>query len=86
MPHFGGRRWWMCCPAVVGGRPCGRRVRKLFLPLGGRIFACRKCYDLTYKVCQESHKFDDLYRKMAGTMGCDVRTAKRALDMLAGQS
>jgi hypothetical protein len=85
MPYFGGRRWWLCCPAAVGGRACGRRVRKLFLPPGGRVFACRKCHGLTFTACQKSHRYDSLYRKMAATMGCDVREAKRALDMLAGR-
>ena len=29
-PHFGGLRWWFVCPHL------NRRVRKLYLPLGGR--------------------------------------------------
>ncbi len=39
--HYGGHREWFACPA----RGCGRRVAKLY---GGRIFACRHCYDLAY--------------------------------------
>jgi hypothetical protein len=31
-PHFGGSRWWFVCPRT------DRRVRKLYLPLGGRHF------------------------------------------------
>src|SRR5262245_27340942 len=29
-PRFGGRRWWFVCPLVAGGRPCSRRVGKLY--------------------------------------------------------
>jgi hypothetical protein len=38
-PHFGGLRWWFTCPLVVEGRPCGRRVAKLYLPPGGATTA-----------------------------------------------
>jgi hypothetical protein len=54
--HFGGTRWWFTCPLVVHGRVCARRVGKLYLPPGGRYFACRRCYELTYTSCQESDK------------------------------
>jgi hypothetical protein len=40
-PHFGGLRWWFLCPLSVEGRPCCRRVGKLYLPPAGRHFACR---------------------------------------------
>ena len=53
-PHFGGYRWWLTCPLVVRGRPCLRRVRKLYIPPSGLYFGCRQCHDLTYKSCQES--------------------------------
>jgi hypothetical protein len=32
--RFGGVRWWGRCPLAVGGRPCQRRVCKLYLPPG----------------------------------------------------
>jgi hypothetical protein len=54
-PHFGGRRWWFVCPLVIDGRPCNRRAGKLYLPPDGRYFGCRRCYDLTYTSCQQSH-------------------------------
>jgi hypothetical protein len=52
-PRFGGLRWWFVCPLIVGGRPCERRVGKLYLPPGARYYGCRRCYGLTYKSCQE---------------------------------
>ena len=56
--HFGGVRWWFRCPLAVNKTPCGRRAGKLYLPPGGRYFGCRRCHNLTYTSCQESHKFD----------------------------
>lgn len=38
--NFGGWRTWWLCPH------CGRRVAVLY---GGSKYACRHCYDLTYK-------------------------------------
>src|SRR5581483_3224332 len=35
---WGPVRWWFICPLVMDGRSCGRRVRKLYLPGGGRYF------------------------------------------------
>jgi hypothetical protein len=61
--RFGGVRWWGRCPLVVEGRPCCRRVRKLYLPPGGRYFGCRRCYRLTYKSAQEHDKRVDFLRR-----------------------
>ena len=77
---FGGLRWWFRCPLSVGGRFCGRRCGKLYLPPGGRYFGCRLCYNLTYRSCNESHQFDNLYRVVAGNMGYDWRAVKEALE------
>lgn len=52
--NFGGVRYWFICPLVVDGKPCGRRVSKLYLPPGGTYFGCRHCYNLTYR-CQKEH-------------------------------
>jgi hypothetical protein len=77
-PRFGGLRWWFICPLlVVNGRPCGRRVGKLYLPPHARYFGCRHCHDLTYTSCQESRKYDSLHRFMARNMGQDFATVKR---------
>jgi hypothetical protein len=81
--HFGGVRWWFLCPlAVRGTQPCNRRVGKLYLPRSGRYFGCRRCYDLTYASCQESHKYDSLYRSMARNTGYDFLTVKKAMNSI----
>ena len=53
---WGGVRWAFLCPNLS----CGRACRKLYLPRGGRHFACRLCHRLTYTSAQEAHKFDGL--------------------------
>ena len=47
-PPFGGLRWWFRCPRS------GRRVRKLYLPLGGRHFWSRCAYGLAYASQRET--------------------------------
>jgi len=59
---WGGVRWWFVCPLAFDGRSCGRRVGTLYLPPGGRYYGCRHCYNLTYESCNESHRFDHLFR------------------------
>jgi hypothetical protein len=44
--HFGGVRYWFQCPWYANGVYCWRRVGVLYL--GGKYFACRHCYNLTY--------------------------------------
>jgi hypothetical protein len=53
----GGERYWFLCP----GKNCRRLCTNLYLPPGGKIFACRKCYNLTYESSNESHQFNFLY-------------------------
>jgi len=60
----------------VNGRGCGRRVGKLYLPPGGRYFGCRQCHDLTYTSCQESHRYDRLFGRLAADTGVDERLVK----------
>ena len=62
-PHFGGIRCWFLCPLVVDGTSCTVRARKLYLPLGGRYFGCRRCYGLTYASCQQHDKRFDAVRR-----------------------
>jgi hypothetical protein len=47
-PHLGGLRWWFVCPRL------NRRVRKLYLPLGGRHFWSRHAYQLAYASQRET--------------------------------
>jgi hypothetical protein len=51
--RFGGRRFWFRCPIEHNGIPCKRRVLRLYLPPGREKFGCRRCYDLTYRSCQQ---------------------------------
>jgi hypothetical protein len=81
-PRFGGLRWWFICPLVRSDWPCERRVAKLYLPPGGRYFGCRHCYDLTYTSCQESRKYDSLWRRLGASMGLDVATVRRAMNSI----
>ena len=76
---WGGVRWWFVCPLTVNGRSCWRRCGKLYLPPGGRYFGCRLCYDLTYTSAQQAHKFDGLYRMLAGQTGIPPAMVKRLL-------
>jgi hypothetical protein len=55
-PHFGGLRWWFVCPHL------NRRVRKLYLPLGGRHFWSRRAYELAY-ASQRETKYDRALRR-----------------------
>ncbi|MFH2035897.1 MAG: hypothetical protein ABIJ45_05785 [Candidatus Zixiibacteriota bacterium] len=45
--NYGGKRYWFLCPN------CGRKCRILYLPPKSNYFACRKCYNLTYRSQQE---------------------------------
>ena len=47
-PPFGGLRWWFVCPRL------NRKVRKLYLPLGGRHFWSRRAYRLAYASQRET--------------------------------
>jgi hypothetical protein len=52
----GGSRWWGVCPLATGDRACGRRVGKLYLARGCRLFGCRACHRLTYRSRQSHDK------------------------------
>jgi hypothetical protein len=72
-PRFGGLRWWFVCPLSAAGRPCERRVAKLYLPPHGRYFGCRHCHNLSYRSAQEHDKRLDALRRdqerLAALMG-----------------
>ncbi|MFC2171904.1 hypothetical protein ACFLU6_04655 [Acidobacteriota bacterium] len=50
---YGGRRYWFLCPRETNGEACGRRVSRLYLPPGEKLFGCRQCFDLTYESVQK---------------------------------
>ena len=66
-PHFGGERWWLTCPLRTDGKPCNRRVGKLYLKDGR--FGCRFCHELTYRSCQESHKSQRMFDRVTRLFG-----------------
>lgn len=53
--YFGGVRYWFTCPWYTNGKYCGRRIGVLYL--GGKYFACRYCYDLSYESRNENRRF-----------------------------
>ena len=59
-PRLGGKRWWMTCPS------CQRRCDRLHLTNGADRFACRKCHDLTYDLCNQSKIERELRRMIRG--------------------
>jgi hypothetical protein len=75
-PPWGGLRWWFTCPLVAHGLACNRRVGKLYLPPAGRYFGCRRCHDLTYRSCQQNHKFSAKYHYEDLDSWLDRRFAK----------
>jgi hypothetical protein len=77
---WGGVRWWFTCALSRDGVYCGRRVAKLYLPPGARYYGCRHCYDLTYTSCQESHKYDGMWRMLAAQVGIDPADVKRLME------
>jgi hypothetical protein len=61
--HFGGQRFWFCCPKVTNGTQCRRRVTSVYSPPGDKVFACRLCLNLTYaSVQQHDSRVDKIVR------------------------
>ena len=79
-PNFGGLRWWFLCPW------CYRRCGKVYMPPKGRHFACRRCHGLTYRTCQESHRWDLIAKEYAKTLGVPVDAMIGILKKHAAQS
>ena len=66
-PNFGGVRWWMHCPHN------GDRVRKLFMPAGGDVFARRKAWGIAYRSQRQTKRdnlFEQLFR-LQRRLGCE---------------
>ncbi|PIR39130.1 MAG: hypothetical protein COV35_04515 [Alphaproteobacteria bacterium CG11_big_fil_rev_8_21_14_0_20_39_49] len=78
-PNYGGKRWWFICPA----KGCGRRVGVLY---GGKIFACRHCYNLAYDSQNDGMhyrmltKAQNIHRKLGGS-GCTMDYVKKPKGM-----
>lgn len=68
--HYGGVRYWFACPALIEGRPCGRRVAVLYR--SAAVFRCRHCADLGYRSQTEdrltrlAHRARRLYARLGG--------------------
>lgn len=45
--NYGGVRQWFMCPLSYDGKPCMRRIARLYL--SGKHFGCRTCHALAYK-------------------------------------
>ena len=50
--HFGGVRPWFVCSVHCNGRYCERRAAILYC--AGELFACRRCYGLSYASQQQT--------------------------------
>jgi hypothetical protein len=74
--HYGGLRWWFCCP----GEGCERIVAKLYLPWDRPNFACRTCHNLTYRSVQEHDPRVKLCREHPEEL---ARVIEAAFDPLA---
>ncbi len=77
---WGGLRYWFICPGVG----CRERVGVLYLAPGGKYFACRHCYRLSYRSRQEGYQDRVFFDSIAGMMqdqypGINGRVVKRIL-------
>ena len=71
--NFGGSRFLFICPG------CYTIVAKLYLPSGAIYFRCRRCYNLTYRSCKESGRFNHLFRQIAFEAGVSFAQVKNIL-------
>jgi len=55
--NYGGVRYWFECSVYNQGVYCGRKVAKLYLGSGSHYFACRHCYDLSYRSKIDGYAF-----------------------------
>ena len=78
----GGRRPWFVCPAAL----CGRRCGVLYLAPGGRIFACRRCYDLAYPCQQDRTARRDPWEALLRTKGARAALAAAEAEIAGGAS
>ena len=66
VPNFGGKRWWMRCPAN------GSRVGKLYCPAGADTFASRTAWGIAYRSQREtdSDRAFSRLNKLQSQLGC----------------
>jgi hypothetical protein len=83
MTPLGGIRHWFTCPLVTDGVPCLRRCHKLYAAPNSKYFGCRQCMNLTYRSCQESHKFDGLFASLGSELGIDLEEVKFISQLMA---
>lgn len=57
-------RYYFLCSGL-DGEACGRRVGKLYMPPGEDRFACRNCWNLTYRSSKEHDKREDFFRRLS---------------------
>lgn len=81
--HRGGVRWWFLCPLSVSGKPCRRRIEKLYLPPGATYFGCRHCHDLSYRSRQEYDQRVAFYRKHPESIKAELAKAKLTGEVLS---
>jgi hypothetical protein len=67
--HLGGVRPWFVCSVYCNGRYCGRRAAILYG--AGELFACRRCYGLSYASQQQTplHRGLEQARKIRMRLG-----------------
>jgi hypothetical protein len=67
--HLGGVRPWFVCAVYSDGHYCGRRAAILYC--AGELFACRRCYGLTYDSQQQTalHRGLEQARKIRMRLG-----------------
>jgi hypothetical protein len=80
-PYLGGKRFWFLCPMIRNGRQCGKRVARVYLPSGQRIFGCRYCHNLTYQSVREhdNRKYQLARDPAALDIALRSRTPRKAL-------
>jgi hypothetical protein len=81
-PPVGGCRWWFRCPGDAARAECGKRVAKLYLPPGGRRFACRHCWRLTYRSTQLHNSRRDRLRSDPLALLVELRRPRPSLAAL----
>ena len=77
-PGFGGRRYFFECPL------CGRRMRTLHFWFGK--IACRLCHDLTYESCNESNRYNSLFKSKAAGTNASWQEMRRVMSEWARES